>query len=79
MTKENYNGWLNRETWLVALWLNNDEATHEKAKSFELISELQDFVENLVFGEEASLKEDLIGAALGRVDFLEVFQALHEK
>ena len=24
-----YNGWPNRETWLVALWFDNDQATHE--------------------------------------------------
>ena len=26
-TEENYNGWLNYETWLVALWLDNDKGS----------------------------------------------------
>jgi hypothetical protein len=25
-TEQTYNGWTNRETWGVALWINNDEA-----------------------------------------------------
>lgn len=45
MAGESYEGWTNRETWLVNLWLNNDEviyrimqnadlSTAERAKKF---------------------------------------------
>lgn len=27
--KDGYNGWTNYETWAVALWLDNDEGSHE--------------------------------------------------
>jgi hypothetical protein len=29
MTTREYNGWTNYETWAVALWLDNEQATHE--------------------------------------------------
>lgn len=27
---EKYNGWTNRDTWLVNLWLNNDEKNYKR-------------------------------------------------
>lgn len=30
MENEKYNGWSNYDTWLVALWLNNDESNYKR-------------------------------------------------
>jgi len=44
MTRKEYNGWTNYETWAVALWLDNEEGSqrfwHERAH--ELADELRD-------------------------------------
>jgi len=34
METQEYNGWTNRETWAVALWIDNDQALHETARDY---------------------------------------------
>jgi hypothetical protein len=34
MEKENYQGWKNRQTWNVALWIGNDEPLYSAAVDF---------------------------------------------
>lgn len=79
-----YNGWSNRETWLVSLWLDNDPVRYAMlSEALEL--DVSDFVkaewlENHLKVEmydlplEASLWSDLLGTALSRVNWLEVIE-----
>jgi hypothetical protein len=46
MTDTTYNGWKNRATWNVALWLGNDESLYEISRRFvnykDLANELEE-------------------------------------
>jgi hypothetical protein len=72
-----YNGWSNYETWLVNLWLDNEEWSQEEVRLlvrrssslYNLAYNIKNFVEDGCLGERPSngLMNDLITAALGVV------------
>lgn len=89
-----YEGWTNRETWCVVLWIRNDEPRYDEARSMvpglvEMIEReginnaadyVQDWVEGWTLGDDpgATLATDLITGALARVDWREVIGAMIE-
>lgn len=86
-TDRGYNGWTNRETWLVNLWLSNDEGTYREVLDaardaldtplprVTLADWLREFVELQVTeccGTRYGFVEDLAFTAAGSVDWFEV-------
>jgi len=75
-----YNGWTNKPTWIVALWLDNDEYTYnlmrENAKTlnkWELADFIKDFIEeNDPLSEEPSFYSDLLDWAIAVVNYDEI-------
>lgn len=75
-TVATYSGWSNRETWVMNLWLANDETycdavrriiktCDEYEQTEQLESLMRDELEGIL--EESGLLSDLLTASLGRV------------
>lgn len=78
-----HNGWTNYETWVVNLWLDNDqsyqdrciEITQEGESAYHTGKMLQEFVEeSLELHNEYGLKNNLIASALSIVNWTEIAQ-----
>ena len=77
-----YNGWTNRETWVVNLWLTNDECYYEELRSIiknfdsdEQAEELERYVYWIIDVDEASVTTDLLSTSLGRVNWYEIAES----
>jgi hypothetical protein len=70
-----YSGWSSYETWLVNLWLNNDEWSYYALARCENEKEVEELVDNIM-GEidRSGLLWDLVSSALSSVDFREIFE-----
>jgi len=78
-----YQGWTNRNSWAVALWLDNNEGDYHWAcdvvnKScrgavYRAADELKESLEESnPLGDQANLWSDLMSYALSEVDWVEV-------
>jgi hypothetical protein len=87
---EKYNGWTNRETWLVNLWIENERESHFywKERTKEILEDqprdqatrclanvLEEWCEELE-PKGSTLFADLMSAALGRVDWFEIAESM---
>jgi len=80
-----YNGWSNRETWIVNLWLTNDECYYHRLceiiKNFdsdEQAEELEQYVRWINDVDVASMMSDLLSTSLARVNWYEITEANQE-
>ena len=81
MNHQEYNGWYNYETWVTALWLQNDqgscsyweEMTNEVESVYDLSQMIEDEIkENDPTNDQASLYSDLMSAAISEINFNEI-------
>jgi len=83
MGNEKYNGFTNRETWLVNLWLGDFlyEVVSEEGQQVSA-DYIKNLVEDIVWGNVnsmSSLCADFVGGCLSSVDWTEVAKHAHEE
>lgn len=76
-----YQGWTNRATWAVALWIGNDHSLYsqvqELKQEFSDVYDLRDKLQELIeehnpLSESADVYSDLLNFALGQVDWMQI-------
>lgn len=85
-TDTSYNGWVNYETWVVKLWIDNEQYDQERwleaAKTAEstrtLADQMKDEYEEAT-PETVGVWSDLLSAALGEVNWFEIAEHLQEE
>lgn len=77
---QTFNGYTNRETWIVSLWVNNDPFINEHAKECAKDSpdSLKQWVEDFKDDQDDThgLFSDLLSQSLSRVNWQEVADSL---
>lgn len=80
MANDKYNGWTNRATWLVQLWLDNEQGTqvalYDIARSnreslANTADGIKDYIEELL-PELDGFAADLMSVAIGEVNWSEI-------
>lgn len=79
------NGWANRETWLVNLWIGSEPASQSMLERFANLQgsvtyrseQLREEIEGLLSDscEQSSLWTDLLYTSLSRVDWREIIES----
>jgi len=83
--QDKYNGWKNRETWLVNLWINNDpylqaELMHiieSDVGIYVKVQDLRELVEDISFdhiNESSGIGPDLVNTALARASLTQIIE-----
>ena len=86
---ETYNGYTNFETWLIALYIDNDAKLNDGINTvyspdvYEFSNNLKDFFNDMVYhiGEAlpgSSLPVDLLNVALSAVNWVEIASLIIE-
>ena len=76
-----FNGWENKETWLVNVWLGDDLQAHKdegEALTADYMEALVDDMATDVQYGPSGLLSDLLNTALGEINYWELEQSYKE-
>lgn len=75
-----YNGWTNYETWLVNVWVGNDEGLYQvmldlcrdAQNEYEAGKAMREYIDEMLEVPESGLKADLLNAAISACNWEEI-------
>jgi len=71
-----YNGWKNKETWLVNVWFGDHLTELESEGSFISADTIRDLVDEMVQPVEINgFLSDILNCSLGEIDYMEIADA----
>jgi hypothetical protein len=73
-----YNGWTNKETWLVNMWVGDSLAEMQQEGSEMDPGSIEAYVWELMPTIECHFTADLLACAMGEVNWHELAQHLNE-
>jgi len=81
VSDDTYEGWHNRETLAVNLWLMNDQGLYDKIYECMSVEQLEALVRRESIDQvpaPSGLLVDLVEGALARVDYDEIYEQVKE-
>ena len=87
MTRKEYNGWTNYETWVTKLWLDNDEGSYRYWADQARHADIATLAKQLESEHDEAIPEnmttglfaDLLTSALQEVNWEEIAESLIEE
>ena len=69
-----YNGWTNKETWLVNLWLGADLEIDQESSTEITADYVEELVESFLDSDalQYGFARDLLNCALGEINYAEI-------
>jgi len=77
-----YNGWTNKETWLVNLWLGDSLTMDQESGTEITASYIEQFVDDIIADSGArgsGFVGDMLNCALGEIDYQEIAEHYEEE
>lgn len=78
---EGYQGWTNHETWVVNLWIGNDEVTYRVMQNLDLdtAEKAKKFYDNIVHVQtRRAILKDIGNGSIDNVNWQELSEAWSE-
>ena len=75
---EEYNGWTNWETWMVNLWITNDQGLTETAQEAPEPSDLKEWFEEIAYEGLEGFLLDCVSGVLSDVNWYEIHEGIME-